>query len=188
MSTAILEMESTSKEPQTSADLLPVLYDSLRRLAFHRLAKEAPGQTLEPTALVHEAYLRLTKDGDVPYWKGRSHFFAAAAEAMRRILVEIARRKRAIKHGGELKHQAMDDVAFDAFEPQEDLVALDNALNRLEEQEPIAASLVQMRYFGGLSISEIAEILEISPRTAHRHWTYAKAWLHEALQNPACFS
>jgi RNA polymerase sigma factor (TIGR02999 family) len=171
-------------EPRTdthaAADLLPLVYDELRRLAARRLAQEAPGQTLEPTALVHEAYLRLAGDQAVS-WDSRGHFFAAAAEAMRRILVEIARRKHSLKHGGGLKRQPLDDTALIAFEPCEDLVALDEALTRLGEMEPTVAAVVQLRYFGGLSVPGAAEVLGISPRTAARHWVFAQAWLHEAL-------
>jgi RNA polymerase sigma factor (TIGR02999 family) len=175
--------DALDADPHAAADLLPLVYDALRRLAARRLAREAPGQTLEPTALVHEAYLRLANDGGV-YWDGRGHFFAAAAEAMRRILVEIARRKRSLKHGGAMQRQPLDDSALVAFEPREDLLALDEALTRLAELEPTVAALVQLRYFGGLSIPEAAEVLAIAPRTADRHWAYARAWLHEALAVP----
>jgi RNA polymerase sigma factor (TIGR02999 family) len=170
-----------SADPHAAAELLPLVYDALRNLAARRLAQEAPGQTLEPTALVHEAYLRLVGDGKGVYWDGRGHFFAAAATAMRRILVEIARRKRRLKHGGAMERQPLDDDLPLGFEPREDLLELDAALTRLAESDPVSAALVQLRYFGGLSIPEAAEALGISPRTADRHWAYARAWLHQAL-------
>jgi RNA polymerase sigma factor (TIGR02999 family) len=175
---------SAAVDPHAAAELLPFVYDALRKLAAHRLAHEAPGQTLDPTALVHEAYLRLAADGSGVYWDGRGHFFAAAAEAMRRILVELARRKRRLKHGGAMERQPFDDSLLIAFEPCENLVELDEALTRLAESEPMTAQLVQLRYFGGLSIPEAAEVLAISPRTADRHWAYARAWLHRELGGP----
>jgi RNA polymerase sigma factor (TIGR02999 family) len=173
--------KSAGADPHAAAELLPLVYDALRKLAAQRLAQESPGQTLDPTALVHEAYLRLAGDGSGIYWDDRGHFFAAAAEAMRRILVEIARRKRRLKHGGAMERQPLDDSLLIAFEPCEDLVALDEALTQMAEREPTTAALVQLRYFGGLSIPEAAEVLGISPRTADRHWAYARAWLHQAL-------
>jgi RNA polymerase sigma factor (TIGR02999 family) len=185
MSTSARVLEvPVSAEPHAAADLLPLVYDSLRRLAAHRLAHEAAGQTLEPTALVHEAYLRLIADGSGVLWDGRGHFFAAAAEAMRRILVEIARRKQSLKHGGAMARQPLDDSSLLAFEPREDLVALDEALTRLADTAPTAAAVVQLRYFGGLPIPEAAQALGIAPRTADRHWAYARAWLHQALSAP----
>src|SRR5947209_8049904 len=169
MSTTTRAVDSAvSAQPHAAADLLPLVYDALRRLAARRLAHEAPGQTLEPTALVHEAYLRLAGDGADVFWDGRGHFFAAAAEAMRRILVEIARRKRSLKHGGAMERQPLDDSALVAFEPREDLVALDEALTRLADREPTTAAVVQLRYFGGLSIPEVADALGVAPRTADR--------------------
>jgi RNA polymerase sigma factor (TIGR02999 family) len=172
---------SVAADPHAAAELLPLVYDALRKLAAHRLAHESPGQTLDPTALVHEAYLRLATDDSGVYWDGRGHFFAAAAEAMRRILVELARRKRRLKHGGAMERQPFDDSVLIAFEPREDLVELDEALSHLAESEPMTAQLVQLRYFGGLSIPEAAQVLGISPRTADRHWAYARAWLHREL-------
>ena len=168
-------------DPAAAAELLPLVYDDLRRLAAHRLAHEAPGQTLEPTALVHEAYLRLTRGQAEEHWDGRGHFFAAAAEAMRRILVENARRKRSAKHGGGLVRQDLDGAEPEMPEPRENLLALDEALTQLAAADHTAAELVQLRYFGGLSIPEAARVLRISPRTANRLWTYARAWLHEKI-------
>ena len=165
-----------------AAQLLPLVYDDLRRLAARHLAHEAPGQTLEPTALVHEAYLRLVGDTPDWHWDGRAHFFAAAAEAMRRILVEHARSKRRLKHGGGRTRLPLEEAELLAPEPQEDVVALDEALTELAATDQAAASLVQLRYFGGLSIPDAAQVLGISPRTAKRLWTFARAWLREKLQ------
>ncbi len=175
-------------DPTAAAQLLPLVYDDLRRLAAHRLAREAPGQTLQPTALVHEAYLRLVasrgcQPPDGQHWDGRGHFFAAAAEAMRRILVENARRKRSHKRGGGLARQELDEADLPAPEPREDLLALDEALTQLAATDRAAADLVQLRYFGGLSIPEAAQILGLSQRTAERLWTYARAWLHRQIQS-----
>lgn len=169
-------------DPSAAAELLPLVYNELRRLAAHRLSHEAPGHTLQPTALVHEAYLRLMGDKEEAQWQNRGHFFAAASEAMRRILVEEVRRKRSRKRGGGLARQDMDTAELAAPEPREDLLALDEALTELAGSEPIAAQVVQLRYFGGLTIAEAAEVLHISSRTANRHWTYARAWLHRKLQ------
>ena len=160
-------------------ELLPLVYDELRRLAAQRLSHESPGQTLQPTALVHEAYLRLVGDSGGSQWENRGHFFAAAAEAMRRILVENARRKHSLKRGGALIRHKLDEAELLAPEPREDLLALDEALTRLAATDRAAAELVQLRYFGGLSIPEAAQVLGISPRTADRLWTYARAWLHQ---------
>lgn len=143
-------------DPGAAEQLLPLVYRELRRLAARRLAHEKPGQTLQATALVHEAYLRLVGAPDDPRWDGRGHFFAAAAEAMRRILVENARRKRSGKHGGDLAHRDLDEVEIVAGGPSEDLLALDEALTRLADQDPAKAELVKLRYFAGLSIEEAA--------------------------------
>jgi RNA polymerase sigma factor (TIGR02999 family) len=145
-----------SGDPDAPAQLLPLVYDDLRRLATHRMAHEAPGQTLDPTALVHEAYLRLVGEGRGQHWDGRAHFFSAAAQAMRRILVENARRKRSVKHGGGLVRRELDEAELLASEPHEDLVALDEALTLLATKDRTAADLVQLRYFGGLSLAEAA--------------------------------
>jgi RNA polymerase sigma factor (TIGR02999 family) len=165
-----------------ASELLPLVYDELRRLAAHKLSHEAPGQTLEPTALVHEAYLRLVADAGASApqdqrWDGRGHFFAAAAEAMRRILVENARRKRSRKRGGDLARRDLDEDQLAAPEPREDLLALDLALTKLAATDAPAAELVQLRYFAGLTIAETAQVLGISPRTADRLWAYARAFV-----------
>jgi RNA polymerase sigma factor (TIGR02999 family) len=161
--------------------LLPLVYDELRKLAVLKMAQESPGQTLQATALVHEAYLRLV-DADKPQqWSGRGHFFAAAAESMRRILVESARRRKRIKRGGEMVRQHLFDVPMVASEIQEDLVALDAALDRLKTVDAQAVELVHLRYFVGLSIDETAKLLGISSRTADRVWAFARAWLHREI-------
>ena len=165
-------------DPKAAAELLPLVYDELRKLAAARLAHEAPGQTLDATALVHEAYLRLA--GDQPF-DHRGHFFAAAAEAMRRILVERARRKKAGKHGGGWKRHDANDVPVAAPEPPEDLVALDEALDRLADLDPTKAELVKLRYFAGLTIEQAADALGISPATAKRYWAYSRAWLFQQI-------
>jgi len=161
--------------------LLPLIYEELRLLAAQRLSREIPGQTLQATALVHEAYLRLV--GNEPQnWNGRGHFFAAAAEAMRRILVENARRKQTVKHGGELNKVDLDNVEVPAETLPEDVIALDEALTRLSQEDHVAAELVKMRYFAGLTLEQTAQALAISPRTADRCWAYAKAWLYHEIR------
>jgi len=165
-----------------AAQLLPLVYDDLRKLAAQKLSQETPGNTLQPTALVHEAYLRLINDDSEPTWDNRGHFFAAAAKAMRRILVENARRRASLKRGGDRVHVNVDENPVAAPQVREDLVALDEALARLAAIEPQAAKLVQLRYFGGVALSEVAEILDISPRTADRLWAFARAWLHQEMQ------
>jgi RNA polymerase sigma factor (TIGR02999 family) len=173
-----------SGDPDAPAQLLPLVYDELRRLAAHRLAHEAPGQTLQPTALVHEAYLRLVDEGRGQHWAGRGHFFAAAAQAMRRILVENARRQRTLKRGGALVRQELVASELLAPEPREDLLALDGALTELAASDRTAADLVQLRYFGGLSVTDAAEVLDLSVRTAERLWTYTRVWLLDRIENP----
>jgi RNA polymerase sigma factor (TIGR02999 family) len=168
-------------DPQAAGQLLPLVYDELRRLAAHKLSSEAPGQTLQPTALVHEAYLRLVGKSDDQRWANRGHFFAAAAEAMRRILVENARRKRSLKRGGGRAREEPDLVELAAPEPVEDLLALDDALDRLAASDPVKAELVKLRYFAGLTIEEAAAALGISPATAKRYWTYARTWLYQQI-------
>jgi RNA polymerase sigma factor (TIGR02999 family) len=170
-------------DPNAAAELLPLVYDELRKLAAARLAGEKPGQTLQPTALVHEAYLRLVGGGQADGWGGRGHFFAAAAEAMRRILVEAARRKRGPQRGGHLRrHDLSPDQPADR-DDSERLLALDEALERLAALEPRAAEIVKLRYFAGLTVPEVAAALGISPRTADGDWAYARAWLVNALRD-----
>ncbi len=170
------------EDPHAASHLLPLVYAELRRLAAQKLAGEAPGQTVQATALVHEAYLRMVGNGREQSWNSRGHFFAAAAEAMRRILIENARRKKGLKHGGDLSRRELDDERIIAPEPREDLVALDAALNKLAAANRQAADLVQLRYFAGLTLPEAAQALGISPRTAGRLWTYARAWLRREIE------
>jgi RNA polymerase sigma factor (TIGR02999 family) len=169
-------------DPHAAAQLLPLVYDELRRLAAARLASEPSGNTLQPTALVHEAYLRLVGAPGGDRWDHRGHFFAAAAEAMRRILIDHARRKAAARRGGVMSRRALDPDAAAVPEPDEDLLALDEALDRLAEEDPLKASLVKLRYFGGLSLVEAAAALSLSERTAGRYWAYARAWLRREVE------
>jgi RNA polymerase sigma factor (TIGR02999 family) len=168
-------------DPRAAEQLLPLVYNELRQLAAQRLAQEKPGQTLEATALVHEAYLRLVGDGADPHWNSRSHFFAAAAQAMRNILVDSARRKRRIKHGGGRARVALDEELASPPTDADELLALDEALTRLAAEDPEAAQIVHLRYFGGLSVEEAAQALGISRAHAYRQWTFARAWLLQAL-------
>ena len=163
---------------QAAGRLLPLVYDELRQLAAHRLAAEAPGQTLQPTALVHEAYLRLVGGQQ---FDGRGHFYAAAAEAMRRILVDNARRKQAVKHGGERQRVELDGLDVAVRPPPDEIIALDEALTRLAAVDPEAAQVVQLHFFAGLSIEQAAEALGVSRATAYRHWSFARAWLRCAI-------
>jgi RNA polymerase sigma factor (TIGR02999 family) len=169
-------------DPHVASQLLPLVYEELRQLAAHKLAHELPGQTLQPTALVHEAYLRLVNAKETPNWEGRGHFFTAAAEAMRRILVESARRKASIKRGGGLARVDLDRGLLAAPEIQEDIEALDQALTKLAAVDKMAAELVQLRYFAGLTLPEAAQVLGVSPRTAGRLWAYARAWLRQEIE------
>jgi RNA polymerase sigma factor (TIGR02999 family) len=169
-------------DSKASEELLPLVYRELRRLAHQRLAREKPGQTLQATALVNEAYLRLVEGEEAQRWNSRGHFFAAAAEAMRRILVENARRKRTEKHGGLLERQDLDDIDIAALAPSQDLLALDEALAKLEAEEPVKAQLVKLRYFAGLAEDEAANVLGVSRTSAQRYWRYAKAWLITELR------
>jgi len=180
-------------EAQGTEQLLPLVYDELRRLAAGKLAQEAPGQTLEPTALVHEAYLRLVGRPDQPIsaedarqsgrWQGRAHFFAAAAEAMRRILVESARRKKALRHGGALRRAELAESDLATSAAPDELILLDEALEQLGREDSSAALLVKLRYFSGLSVEEAAELAGLSRATAYRHWSFARAWLINHMEN-----
>src|SRR5262249_32962828 len=161
--------------------LLPLVYDELRQLAALKLAQEKPGQTLEATALVHEAYLRLVGNGAEPHFNGRGHFFAAAAQAMRNILVDNARRKRRPKHGGGRHRVTLDEALPAPPDDADELLALDEALSRLAAEDPDAARIVQLRYFAGLSVEEAAQALGVSRAHAYRQWTFARAWLLQAL-------
>jgi RNA polymerase sigma factor (TIGR02999 family) len=168
-------------EPQASEQLLSLVYNELRRLAAEKMAQEKPGQTLEATALVHEAYLRLVDVEQARHWNSRTHFFAAAAEAMRRILVDNARRKRSRKRGGGRARAVLREGDLAAAEAPEEVLAVDEALAALAEADPQAAELVKLRYFGGLSLPEVAQALNLSPRSADRLWAYARAWLRRAI-------
>ncbi len=172
-------------DPHAAAQLLPLVYDELRKLAAQRLAQEKPGQTLQATALVHEAYLRLVDGEQTQHWNGRGHFFAAAAQAMRRILVENARRKRRLKRGGDAVREPLDESNLMAPAVPDDLVALDEALSQLTAVDPRAAELVNLRYFAGLTIPQAAEILGVAPRTADFLWAYARAWLLQKIEGDA---
>jgi RNA polymerase sigma factor (TIGR02999 family) len=175
-------------DPHAAAQLLPLVYDELRRLAAQKLAEEKPGHTLQATALVHEAYLRLaaparggSASGD-PNWNSRGHFFAAAAEAMRRILVDQARRRKAAKRGGARAREELDESLIAAPEPKEDVLALSDALERFTKVDAAAANLVRLRFFAGLTMSQAAEIMGVSVRSAHDMWAYARSWLHRAMR------
>lgn len=171
-----------SGDPSAAEELLPLVYDELRRLASQLLAQETPGQTLQPTALVHEAYVRLTgKSRSETSWDNRGHFFSAAAEAMRRLLVENARRKKRLKHGGELQRVPLEAAESLLGWQYDDLLALDEALTRLMAQDPFKAEVVKLRFFGGLTMPEVAQSLGLSLTTAERYWTYARTWLYAEL-------
>jgi RNA polymerase sigma factor (TIGR02999 family) len=168
-------------DPKAAEQLLPLVYDELRKLAAQKLAHEEPGQTLQATDLVHEAYLRPVDADSAPGWNGRGHFFAAAAEAIRRILVENARCKKRHKHGGERRRLSLEAAESLVRAPSEDLPALDEALTRLAAHDPIKAEVVKLRFFAGLPMPEIARSLNISLATAERYWTYARLWLYAEL-------
>ena len=169
-------------DPQAAGRLLPLVYDELRRLAAQKLSQEKPGQTLQATALVHEAYLRLVGKGDEPPWNGRGHFFAAAAEAMRRILVDQARRKQADKRGGQAERMALDPAELAAPAPEEHLLAVHDALDDFALTDPEAATLVKLRFFGGMTMTEAADALGMSVRSAQNVWAYARSWLRRRMR------
>jgi RNA polymerase sigma factor (TIGR02999 family) len=170
-------------DPHAARQLLPLVYDELRRLAAQKLAQEQPGQTLDATGLVHEAYLRLVDAEQAQHWNSKGHFFAAAAEAMRRILVDAARRKHSQKRGAGRRRQPLDEACLVAPRAEEDILAVDEALGRLAATDAEAAALVKLRFFGGLSADQAAEALGVSPRTAARLWRYARAFLLKELKN-----
>lgn len=168
-------------DQKATDQLLPLVYQELRSLAAAKLSKEKPGQTLQPTMLVHDAYLRLVDVDEPQKWHGRGHFFGAAAEAMRRILVENARRKQSLKHGGQLRRVELNEATAAAEDPLEDLLALDEALTQFEQQWPDQAKLVKLKYFAGLTIREASQAMKVSTATAERYWRFARAWLHSQL-------
>ena len=169
-------------DPGAASKLLPLVYEELRRLAAQRLASERSDHTLQATALVHEAYVRLVDSDQPDHWDGRGHFFAAAAEAIRRILIDSARRKRRPKHGGGRARVDLDEAAKVTRSPSDDLLALDEALTKLAAEEPVKAELVKLRFFAGMTIPEAARVLGISHATAERYWTYARAWLYAEIE------
>jgi RNA polymerase sigma factor (TIGR02999 family) len=170
-------------DPSAAEQLLPLVYEELRELAAARLARERPGQTLQPTALVHDAYIRLVDVHKAPHWNSRGHFFAAAAEAMRRILVESARKRSRQKRGGDLERSALENVGWIGRSSPSEVLAVDEALSKLAAEDPAAGQLVKLRYFADFSIEEAADMLGISRATAYRHWTFAKAWLRWELRD-----
>jgi RNA polymerase sigma factor (TIGR02999 family) len=174
----------TAGDRQAAKNLLPLVYDELRKLANYRLVHEKPGQTLQATGLVHEAYLRLVGKGDNEVWSNRGHFFAAAAEAMRRILIENARRKGRVRHGGKAKRSELSPDEVGAPDKSEELLDLNDALDRLAQEDPQSAELVKLRYFAGLTIPQVAEILGVSPRKADFLWSFARAWLKREMGEP----
>lgn len=171
-------------DARAADELLPLVYEELRKLAASKMARELPGQTLQPTALVHEAWLRVSSNPH-QQWDGRAHFFGAAAEAMRRILIDIARRKKALRHGAGQPRLDVQDLEIAAPAPDEQLLAIDEALNKLAAESPEKAQLVKLRYFAGLSVEEAAQVLKISEATAKRWWAYTRAWLLCDLQTQA---
>lgn len=181
---AIVESLSAIRQghPQAAEQLLPLVYDELRTLAARKMSRESPGQTLEATALVHEAYLRLVGDGHAQLWNSRGHFFAAAAEAMRRILVERARHKRSLKAGGERQRVELIDLGISSAGPDLDLLALNDALDKLQRMNQRMAEVVKLRFFAGLTSEEAAEVIGIAKSTADGDWTYARAWLRLEME------
>jgi RNA polymerase sigma factor (TIGR02999 family) len=172
-------------DPQAAAQLLPLVYDELRQLAAQKLAHEKPGQTLDATALVHEAYLRLAGAGDPPRWKDRIHFYAAAAEAMRRILIDNARKKKSEKRGGQQQRVEWHDNIEAPLKPMDDLLAIDEALTLLAAEDAESAQLVKLRFYAGLSVEQAADVMGLARATAYRTWSYAKAWLRTKLREIA---
>lgn len=170
------------QDPRAAEQLLPLVYDELRRLAADKMAREKPGQTIQATDLVHEAYLRLVDVKEAQQWNSRGHFFVAAAEAMRRILIENARQKKREKHGGQLQRVNLEELAVGADCPPDELLILDETLQELGKSDAQAAELVKLHCFAGLSVEEAAEALGISPRTAYRDWAYARAWLFKRIE------
>ena len=168
-------------DPSAAGQLLPLVYDELRLLAAQRLAHEQPGQTLQATALVHEAYLRLVGTEQVQHWDSRRHFFAAVAEAMRRIMIDRARDKRRLKRGGTWRRLRLDEIDLSVAEPPDDLPALDEALQKLAQEDPLCAELVKLRFFAGLTLEDAAATLGIARRTADRYWAFARSWLYSEL-------
>lgn len=168
-------------EGEPADELLPLVYDELRRHARMRMAQEAPGHTLQPTALVHEAWLRMFGDGDCR-WQNRAHFFGAAAEAMRRILIEAARRKSRLKRGGDQVRVGAEQLDLAATSPEEKVLLIDDALERLRAEDPEKAQVVVLKFFGGLTNAEVAENLSVTERTVERHWAFAKAWLFQSIR------
>jgi RNA polymerase sigma factor (TIGR02999 family) len=179
--TRILEAAQQG-DPKAAGELLPLVYEELRRLAAHKMANEAAGHTLQPTALVHEAWLRLVGNEDQAQFQNRAHFFAAAAEAMRRILIDRARRKRAVRHGGDQRRVDIQDVDVASPADDDQLLALSEALDKLAAQHKTEAEVVKLRYFVGMTNEEAAEVLGISVRTAKYYWTHARAWLYQEIQ------
>ena len=176
--------EPTEEAPRASSEMLPALYEDLRKLAQRKMASEPAGQTIGATALVHEAYLKITRSQSDARWDNRGHFYTAVAEAMRRILIDRARRKKAVRHGGEWERTALDSIKAPGITPgqPEELLALNEALDELAAEDARKARVVELRYFVGLSVEEVAEVLEISTPTAKRDWAFARAWLHHAIK------
>jgi RNA polymerase sigma factor (TIGR02999 family) len=172
-------------DPHAAEQLLPLVYDELRKLAAHKMAQEAPGQTLQATALVHEAYVRLVDVEEAQQWQSRGHFFAAAAEAMRRILIELARRKKRDRHGGQFQRVDVPDDGVGLPPGDEQILVLDEALTKLAGIRPEAAKIVQLRFFSGLTVEEAAAAVGMSPRTARRLWVFARAWLRREMDSPS---
>lgn len=182
MSDITLMLQAVARgERQASSDLLPLVYEELRRLAAARMTHEQPGQTLQPTAIVHEAWLRLVGDGD-RNWENRAHFFGAAAEAMRRILIENARRKSRLKRGGGMQRLDIEDVDLEAASPDDKVLLIDEAIVQLEAEDPEKARIVVMKFFGGMTNQEVAASLGVTERTVERQWAYARAWLFRKIR------